>query len=402
MSGMRILIVSQSYHPHHGGIGEHVRHLGLALKERGHAVRILTAGPPPIGGELPGLPIIRLGRRFTVSSNGSKASVAWSPLYRASVRRALAIGFDLIHVHSPLEPFLPWAVLREAGLPCVGTFHNAGRPHVGLRLLSPFLAPMAMKLHPRIAVSRTAALYAGRHFPGEYLLIPNGVDLARFRPSENGRDPGPLSILFVGRLEPRKGLDVLIDGVAIAGRRAGRPLRLIVVGDGSLRGRVLRRAARAGVDLRLLGEVDPAAIPSIYRDADLFVAPALHGESFGIVLLEALASGLPVIASRIDGFSEVLDGCPAAALFSPGDPRALASAIKDAIGRAQEGALRDAARAHARGFSWGKVSLLVEGAYREALGRGAAMGERIVVADHGREPRARSEEDGPRRLPSPR
>ena len=131
MRPLRVLLVTQSYHPVHGGIGEHVRHLGRTLAVRGHHVRVLTSGPSPPGGELPGLEVVRIGRRFRVPSNGSRAAIAWHPAYRAAVRRVVRDFPDVIHIHSPLEPFLPWAVLMEAEAPCVGTFHNAGPPPWG-------------------------------------------------------------------------------------------------------------------------------------------------------------------------------------------------------------------------------------------------------------------------------
>jgi phosphatidyl-myo-inositol alpha-mannosyltransferase len=364
VSGMRVLLVTQSYHPVHGGIGEHVRHLGLTLRRWGHEVRVLTSGPPPVGGELPGLDVVRIGRRFRVPSNGSRAAIAWHPRYRGAVRRVVRDRPDVIHIHSPLEPFLPWAVLTEAEVPCVGTFHNAGPAPWGYRFFGSVLDRFARRLSIRMAVSRSASAYAARHFPGDYRIIPNGVDLERFMP--NGRVPlqGGLTLLFVGSLEPRKGLDVLVDGVRIAGERMGCPPKLIAVGDGSMRGRFLQRASAAGIRLDWRGAVEPDSLPGCYQAADLLVAPALYGESFGIVLLEALAAGLPVVASRIDGFAEVLDGCPCARLFSPGDAGALAERI---VEMARERTAAADARLHATRYSWERVAAVIESAYREAI-----------------------------------
>jgi phosphatidylinositol alpha-mannosyltransferase len=367
MRPLRVLLVSQSYHPVYGGIGEHVRHLGLALRAGGHEVRVLTSGPAPEDGELPGLEVLRIGRRFRVPSNGSSAAIALHPAYRSAVRRVVRDGHDVIHIHSPLEPFLPWAVIQEARAPCVGTFHNAGSVPWGYRLFGAALAPLARRLAVRTAVSRSAAAYAGRHFPGDYRIVPNGVDLDRFCP--NGRVPlaGRPTFLFVGRFEPRKGLEVLVDGIRLAEPRLGTRPRLIVVGDGSMRRRLLHRAARAGIDIEWAGAVRPEEIAGFYQAADLLIAPALYGESFGIVLIEALASGLPVVASAIDGFCEVLAACGSARLFPPGDARALADRLVEIVDLIPQAPFRTQARAHAARFAWPAVADQVLRLYRETI-----------------------------------
>lgn len=382
MRPLKILLVTQSYDPICGGIGEHVRNLGLRLRARGHEVHVLTSGPRPIGGELPGLDVTRIGRRFRVRSNGARANLAFHPMYRDAVRPLLATGdFDLIHIHSPLEPFLPWAVILESRAPCVGTFHNAGRTHWGYRLFARGLALLARRLALRTAVSRSAALFAGRHFPGEFLVIPNGVDLDRFSP-DGRRPPGrpAPTILFVGSLEPRKGFDVLLDAVPLVRERLGAPPEVTVVGDGSLRRVLLRRAREEGIDLRWMGNVPHDALAKCYREADFLVAPAIYGESFGIVLLEALASGLPVIASSIEGYADVLAGCPAARLVEPRRADCLARGIVDCWASYEDVDHRVEARRHAARFDWVKLAGHVEAAYAEALGGGPAAVPRLLVS----------------------
>ncbi len=377
---MRILIATQSYHPKCGGIGEHVRHLAHSLQDRGHRVRVLSSGPGPVEGELPGPEVIRIGRRIEVPSNGTRASLAVHPAFRRAVRQVLSSGTDLVHVHSPLEPFLPWTILQEAEVPCVGTFHNAGPVHPGYRFFSRWLLPFARRLDLRIAVSRCAAEYAGQHFPGEYVIVPNGVDPTRFHPAPVRRKSRQPTVLFVGGLEPRKGIEVLIEGIALAARRMRVPPRLLVVGDGSRRRTFLREARRSGIDFQWYGRVDPARMPACYREADILAAPALYGESFGIVLLEALATGLPVVASRIEGFTELLDGCPAARLSPPGDAPALAEGIAEMIARSAGGRLEAEAREAALAYSWGRVSGLVEGAYAEAMGGAPVAAPRLAYS----------------------
>ena len=146
-------------------------------------------------------------------------------------------------------------------MPCLGTFHNAGPTHVGYRLFARWLAPLAERLDLRIAVSRCAAEYAGRHFPGEYLVIPNGVDPVRFHPRPAAAGTHRQTVLFVGGLEPRKGLDTLIEALAIESARAAIPPRLVVVGDGSLRQRLLREARSARIDFEWHGRVSPEEMP---------------------------------------------------------------------------------------------------------------------------------------------
>lgn len=368
MTPLDILLVSQSYRPVYGGISEHVHHLALALRDRGHRVRILTSGPGPAGEDC-GIQLLRIGRRFRFPSNGAMASLSFHARYRAAVRRALATPTDLIHIHSPLEPFLPWAVLHEARVPCIGTFHNAGGPHWGYRVFSRWLAPLAERLTLRAAVSESAARYAGRHFPGEYLLIPNGVDRTRFHPN-GSRPPGRKpTFLFVGRLEPRKGLDLLLDGIDRAARSLPERPLLRIVGDGRC-GRLLRRSRRdRAFDLDWRGDVPPEDLPQIYREADLFVSPALHGESFGVVLLEALASGIPVVASAIEGYRDLLRDCPSAVLVAPGSATDLARGIVQAWRELPGDAARRGGVEHTQPYDWQHVALITEVAYREALGR---------------------------------
>jgi phosphatidylinositol alpha-mannosyltransferase len=381
MRPLRVLMVTQSYHPVCGGIGEHVRNLALALETRGHTVRVLTSGPPPAGGELPGLGVLRIGRRFRFRSNGARANLAFHPMYRDAVRGALGEGgYDLVHVHSPLEPFLPWAVILESKVPCVGTFHNAGPIHWGYRFFAGALATLVGRLRLRTAVSRSAAHFAGRFFPGEFLVIPNGVDLDRFSP--DGPRPSGRSaptILFVGSLEPRKGLDVLLDAVPLVRDRLGAAPEVMIVGDGSLRRSIQRKAMRRGIDLRLLGSVPYDEIARCYRGADFLVAPALYGESFGIVLLEALASGIPVIASSIEGYAEVLADCPSARLVRPNHPESLAAGIAEMWRTYDDVDHRVQSRRHAAVFGWAGIAAQAEAAYLEALEGSPADGPRIRV-----------------------
>jgi phosphatidyl-myo-inositol alpha-mannosyltransferase len=378
---LRICLVSQSYLPYHGGITEHVWHLADALARRGHGVSILTgaalsnghaAEPDP-----PGVRVIRLGRTLQVPSHGGRACVVLGRDLSRQIVRHLPAAPDLVHVQSPLEPFLPlWAVRHLPGVK-VGTFHTGGsRPHWGYRGFSAWLAPYARRLAQRIAVSREAARFVSAHFPGSYEVIPNGVDLARFADARMSPiRPGGRIVLYVGRLDPRKGLRLLL--AALERVRSGRrdaAIELWLAGEGPEAGWLARQAAARRLPVRLLGRVARADLPAVYARADLFVAPATDGESFGINLLEAMASGTPIVAARIAGYAETLGEPSAARLFHPGDVVDLAAGIATLLADdAARARLRAAGRRRVEAFAWERIVGRIEHAYRAALEHADAL-----------------------------
>ncbi len=377
---LQICLVSQSYLPYHGGITEHVWHLADGLARRGHGVSILTGMPARNGRAAEvdpiGVRVIRLGRTLQVPSHGGRACVVCGLDLGRQLRRNRPGPPDLVHVMSPLEPFLPlWAVRHLPGAK-VGTFHTGGsRPHWGYRGFAAWLAPYARLLAQRIAVSREAARYVSAHFPGPYEVIPNGVDLERFATARmRPVPPAGRVILYVGRLDPRKGLRLLLAAFERVRRGgAGPGAELWLAGAGPEAGWLARRAARRGLPVRLLGAVARAELPRLYAGADLFVAPATDGESFGINLLEALASGTPIVAARIAGYAETLGGDDAARFFRPGDEADLAAGIGDLLGdRAARARLRAAGLRRAEAFAWPRVVERVERAYLVALRRARA------------------------------
>jgi phosphatidylinositol alpha-mannosyltransferase len=380
---LEIWLVSQSYLPYYGGITEHVWHVAQRLAVRGHRVSILTGRPlanghPARDADPPGVVVHRLGRTLRVPSNGARACVTFGWGWRERLAAMRLAPPDIVHIHSPLEPWLPlWALRALPGVK-VGTFHTGGsQDHWGYRHFASRLAGPLGELHARIAVSREAARYVSAHFPGEYRIVPNGVDTARFCPRADlpSAAPAPaLRLLFVGRCDPRKGLATLLDALALAGHSAGggagRPrLHLRVVGDGPERHRLARRARAHGLPVEFVGGIPRADLPGQYREADLFVAPSIDGESFGVSLLEALATGLPVIASRIPGYAETLRDSGAALLVEPGSARALGGALialaGDSVRRARMG---ECGREFARRFDWDRLAGEIEGLYRGLLG----------------------------------
>ena len=395
---LRIGLVTQSYHPVRGGVGEHVHHLALALLRRGHQVTVLTGRvpdtdswserdalrhPPVAEGakELiqAGGRIERVGTTRTLSFNGASVSVVVEPGLGFGLARLDRRAFDLIHVHSPFEPLLPIAAMTYFDATKVATFHSAGRHPWGYVPFLPVLAPVAARLAARIAVSRTAREHVRRFFPGEYHLVPNGVDLRGFRRSAavgssdaSAESPSsPIRILALGRLDPRKGHGVLLDALSLLAERGDVPSwELRIVGSGPLESKLREHAAVSRLPVRFLGTVDDAQRRDEYECADLFVAPATHGESFGIVLLEALAAGLPVLASSIPGYVDVLSPSNAGRVVAPGDAAAWARALGDLLVDATaRRVLGEKGAEYAEQYSWTRIADQVENVYQLALAR---------------------------------
>ncbi|MFN8548826.1 MAG: glycosyltransferase family 4 protein [Candidatus Eisenbacteria bacterium] len=379
---LRVALVSPSYYPVLGGISEQMHGLATGLARRGHRVSLLTGGArghaceERLGG---GVRLFRIGHTFRVPINGGRTALAVAPRLVGEVRDALREPPDLLHVHAPYEWGLPLSSLAAFDGPIVGTFHAAGRSGWGWRLLADAARTRLDRLTLRLAVSRPAARWAEALFGGTYRLLPNAIDAARFavRPTtERSRAARePIRLLVVARLEPRKGLEGLLDAIELLCREK-LPLRLRVVGEGPLRSRLERRARTLPDAIEFLGRVEPSDLPRVYASADLALAPATYGESFGVVLLEAMAAGLPIVASDLPGYREVLDGSGAGLLATPGDPTAWAEAIRSfALDLA---ALRQAAwrsREHARRYDWTTILPRVEALYEEAVDRGGS-GER--------------------------
>jgi len=365
---LSIWIVSQSYLPYYGGITEHTWHLAAALGARGHCVRIVTgaAGPSGVGpadADPPGVAVSRVGRTWRVPSNGARACVTWG----WSLRRRLAAlpppRPDVVHIQSPLEPFLPWEALRRLPGLKIGTFHTAGRrPHWGYRWFAPWLRQRAAGLAARIAVSETAARYVSDYIPGDCVVIPNGVAPERFAAATVAASPGhaasPVRLLCVGRLDPRKGLPELLAAIErLEAPARGATVELTLVGDGPLRAALERRARRHRLPVHFRGSVAREQLAGCYADADLCVAPARDGESFGICLLEALAAGVPIVAADLAGYRETLRGSGAARFYAAGDASSLAAALRRLIrAPAERRALGRAGRRYAARFDWQAIA----------------------------------------------
>jgi len=375
---VKVGIVSQSYYPRYGGVTEHVHHTAVELRRRGHDVTIITSRFRE--GEA-GLPDVeRIGMNVLVPFNRAfvDLTVGWN--LRRDLERVLrAHDFDLLHVHCPTAPTLPILAIESATCPLVGTFHTTSGRSALMDFFKPRLTRCVEKLTARVAVSRTARQSAELYFPGTYELIPNGVDVERFHgaiePFGEWRDPDRVNLLFVGRLDPRKGLDLLIAAMPRILERTGGRARLLVVGDSYLRPKFEASVApSARAHVHFLGHVPSADLPRWYATGDIFVSPASGNESFGIVLLEAMAAARPVVASDIPGYRSVVVPDVNGVLFPPGDVEALARTVSR-LAEDPERRLLMAGRGRARAleFAWPRVTDRLESVYREALTRRAAV-----------------------------
>ncbi|HET7498998.1 MAG TPA: glycosyltransferase family 4 protein [Candidatus Eisenbacteria bacterium] len=379
---LRIAIVTQAYHPTVGGVTQHVEGTAASLRARGHQVTIVTSRHPGTNGAEPG--VFRLGRNFTLLYNGADNNITLGLGLEGALREHFERGaYDVVHVHCPLSPSLPMLAIRSARQPVVGTFHSVSDSHAAFRIFRPILLPYFERLAHVIAVSEAARDDVLRTFTRPISVVPNGVDLARFRPGvvpvARYRD-GRVNILFVGRFDPRKGLPELLEACERLAER-GTDFRLILVGDGRLRPGLERRARRS-LPGRVVfeGQVPHERLPQYYATADLFCSPARGAESFGLVLLEAMALGVPVVASDIPGYRCVVSHGTEGLLTPPRNPAALADAlgglIEDPERRARMGAagVRTAAR-----FGWDRVARDLERIYASVLGARGEAPERAAA-----------------------
>ncbi len=368
-----ICLVSAAYRPYPSGVSEHVHHLAVALIRRGHRIHILTTNYKlPYEDELQ---TTRIGRALVLPANRSRFTLPFSPGLPLQVRRFLrAHRFNLVHCHGIFPPEIAYWSALATSLPVVVTFHTFGLllPALvrgGFRVLFPGLR---RRVRARIAVSEAGQSWAEQWFPGRYHVIPNGVDMQTFHPGA-ATLPGIAELrpylLFVGRIEQRKGLATLLR--ALPDVAAALPdIALVVVGSGPLATQSHSLADRLGIErrVRFVGRVTGPDLPGYYAGCEAFVSPALGGEAMGIVLVEALAAGRPVVASDIPGYNEVIQPNRNGLLFPAGDSSALAGLLvrllKDEPRRRDLG---KQALARARDFAWPSVAARVEAVYREVL-----------------------------------
>ncbi len=374
---MKIGLVTPYVYPLPGGVTQHVRYLYENLRMRGHDVRIVSSShglQRASEGD-----IIRIGKGFSMPVNGSVGTVTLSPRFISQVRDMLEREqFDLLHFHEPFVPFLSPIVLRLSTSVNVATFHAYGGFSPSYEFGSRVMGGYAARLHGRIAVSGAAKHFIDRYFPGDYKVIPNGVDVDRFRravPLARWQD-GTRNLLFVGRFEPRKGLLELLKAYRIL-RKTGCECRLLVVGTGPLAREAQRYVAtRRLKGVEFLGRVSDEEKAQLFRTADVYISPATGGESFGIVLLEAMAAGTAIVASDIHGYKGVLRRGREGLLVPPREPKQIAGGIARLL-RDDElrKAMGEAGQVRAQEFSWERVTAKVDDYYGFVIRRLAARGE---------------------------
>jgi phosphatidylinositol alpha-mannosyltransferase len=385
-----------------GGVQFHIRDLAEHLIALGHHVSVLAPAdetPPKPGGSggAPTLPpyVVSAGRAVPVPYNGSVARLNFGFLSAARVRRWLHDGdFEVVHIHEPSSPSLGLLACWAAQGPIVATFHTSNPRSRAMIAAYPILQPALEKIRARVAVSEYARRTLVEHLGGDAVVIPNGVDVGFFARAEprpewqgagTGEAPGarPATIGFIGRIdEPRKGLPVLMRALpAILAERPGT--RLLVAGRGDAEEAVAPLPEQLRGQVEFLGMVSDEDKARLLRSVDLYVAPNTGGESFGIILVEAMSAGAPVLASDLDAFAQVLAQGTAGELFANEDTGALAAAALKLLadpGRRAE--LSTRGQAHVQRFDWSAVGAEILSVY-ETVADGAAR----VAADERTRPR---------------
>lgn len=367
---MRIGIVCPYSFDAPGGVQFHIRDVAMELMERGHDVSVLAPGEID-----PGYPWLTLtGKSVPIPFNGSVARLSFGPLSALKVKKWLDEGdFDVLHVHEPETPSLGMLSVLLSKAPVVGTFHAAMDPSKLRHATSRLVEPVLDRLDLRIAVSNEAKRTLVDHHGGDATILPNGVftkDFAEAKPLEawEGTGDSP-TIVFLGRLdEPRKGLPIFAAAAKdVLEEHPGA--RFLVAGRGEANA-LEELSNRYPDSVSLLGEISDEEKASLLRGATIYVAPQTGGESFGIVLVEAMAAGAPVVASNIPAFEAVLDGGKAGVLFQNEDARDLAEKLTDLLddpGKREAFAL--AGERRAQEFDWGTVTDGLLGLYGQLLSK---------------------------------
>ncbi|HET8526759.1 MAG TPA: glycosyltransferase family 4 protein [Actinomycetota bacterium] len=349
-----------------GGVQVHVHDLAQALEARDHQTLIVAPGAEPS----PNGHVRIVGRPVRLPYRGTVAPISFSPRSWRGVRAALeSFGPDIVHVHEPFTPSTSMLAVLAATVPVVATFHAWLDRSRLMELSAPVLRQIDRRIDAAIAVSEAAASFARHVRRGSIEIVPNGVDVARFaRPTDPLEGlPTGRRILWVGRLDPQKGFGVMVDAFARLARELD-DVYLLVAGEGRDRVALRSLARRARNRVVPFGAVPNDQLPPYHAAADVFCSPAVGQESFGLTLVEAMAAGVPVVATDIPGYREVVRNGVDGLLVRPNDPEALAGAIRRVLSEPElASALAAAGRARAAEFAWDAVVPRLEAVYGRAL-----------------------------------
>ncbi len=368
---MKIAQVTPYDIAHPGGVGQHIFHLQKEFERLGHEVVVMAPRAAQGGLEVrPGF--YGVGRPIPIPANGSQARLMFDvTLYNAVKEVMTRERCDIVHLHEPLTPLLPYIVLLNSQSVNVATFHAARATNPWYTMLKPYFGFLMSRLDARICVSEPARTVVHQYFPADYQIIPNGIDIEGYsketEPFAWSRRGGP-RVLFVGRFnEARKGFKYLLRAMPFVQQQFPEA-RLTVVGPGDHTkfSALLQRYDIRGVDF--MGEVPAGDLPRYYASCDVFCAPSIHGESFGLVLLEAMASLKPVVASNIPGYASVVTNNADGLLVQPKDSTAIALAIVRLL---SDVGLRErlsaAGRQTAEQYAWPRVAARILDVYRNAI-----------------------------------
>lgn len=375
---MKIALVSPYDFAQPGGVNNHITHLATEFRRLNHEVAVIA---PVAKDKAVCEGVIAVSRSITtVRTGGSNARISLSPRASSRIKRLLEEEqFDILHLHNPLTPVVSMNFLRHRDVApltaMVATFHEYRTDKNPLFTLGdPLIHRWIERLDGRVAVSEAARSFNNTYFPGEYVVIPNGIDVDRFgnphiEPLERYQDDRP-TVLFVGRLEYRKGFKYLLRAWSWV-RSVVPESRLLVVGAFSKRRKrpyVLYAREQGIRGVRFVGPVSGEDLPRYYCTADVFCAPSIGFESFGIVLLEGMAAGVPVVASDIPGYRSVLDDGVQGVLVEPRYPPALAKAVIDLLGDPERRKrLGEAGKIKASHYDWPRVARRVLEFYQQVL-----------------------------------
>lgn len=372
---MKIALVSPYDFSYPGGVVNHIIALEKQLSKMGHDVKIIA----PTSKTVEDCDnFLKIGKARCFPVKGTTLRISTSFRLASRIHEVMEIEkFDIFHLHEPCMPMLCSALLKFADAPIVGTFHASGvipNYYFGWPVTTYKLKRRRHRIVGKIAVSKPAMEYAKKYVPGDYQVIPNGIDLDYFHPDVKPVEKfldGKLNILFVGRLEKRKGLKYLIDAFKIV-KKVFPDSRLIVVGPGvRFRKKYENKVRREHIeDVVFIGKAPFEDLPRYYKTADVYCSPAVSGESFGIVLLEAMAVGTPVVATNIPGYASVLTDGKQGLLVHPRKSKLLADALCRILAnkemRSQMGANGIST---SREYDWKKVARQINDYYLKILGR---------------------------------